>query len=135
MSERSHTLLKEAFARDAQAMVLCGYFAEIARIEGFSALAGTLQDLAELLRVETGGHLDFLVQTGDPLGGGTVGTSADNGAAVRAWLEAAGGSLPEMALTARAEGVLDLASWFDTLLRARTEQLERLQRALASEVA
>jgi hypothetical protein len=93
-----------------------------------------LGELAELLRVDAGGHLDFLMRAGDPMSGAPVGGSVDNlGALVQSWQEAAQHALPEMARTARAEGQLDLASWFDSVRWARAEQLERLQKRLGEQ--
>jgi len=115
-------------------MVLCATMAEIARIEGLSSQAAMLQDLSELLMVDVGGHLDFLMQAGDPLSGAPVGGTTDNLRALLAtWTESATHSLPERAHTARGEGLLDLASWFDSLRHARQGQLQRLRQAVGEE--
>lgn len=128
--------MQKAFARDAQASVLCAYFADIARIEGLTQLAQMLVELSELLRVDAGGHLDFLMRAGDPMSGAPVGGSTDNLAAlVQSWSEVAEHTLPEMARTARAEGLLDLASWCDSVRWARAEQLGRLRAALDAPAA
>lgn len=90
-----------------------------------------LEDLGELLRMDAGGHLDFLMRAGEPLTGAPVGGSTENlQALVQGWTEAAEHGLPEMARTARGEGLLDLASWFDSLRWARADQLGRLRAAL-----
>lgn len=123
--------MRKAFARDAQASVLCAYFADIARIEGLTRLAQMLTELSELLRVDAGGHLDFLMRAGDPMSGAPVGGTTDNlQALTQSWAEVAEHTLPEMARTARAEGLLDLASWCDSVRWARAEQLGQLRAAL-----
>ena len=61
----THAHLRDAFALDARAASLYGYFARIAEIEGYPEVATTLRELAEQKSMFADGHLDFLVGTDD----------------------------------------------------------------------
>lgn len=120
--------LEAAFAQDAQAIQLFGYFAKIARIEGFSDAARTWEELAESQQQYTHGHLDFLKRVGEPLSRHRMGETSQNlvaGIAIEQ-LDAAA-RLEEMAKTAHAEGFPDIASWFESLSDAKRARVARLQ--------
>lgn len=126
---RTWESLREAYARDAQAARLWSVFARVAEIEGLPEAAATLRALAELQAVEADGHLDLLARAGEPLLGGPTGDTAEN-------LRAAGAALADhayagMAVTARAEGFPDIASWFETLALARAAHASAAAAALA----
>ena len=63
----THAHLRDAFAMDARAASLYGYFARIAEIEGYPEVATTLRELAEQKAMFADGHLDFLKKAGEPL--------------------------------------------------------------------
>ncbi len=125
---RTQTNLEEAFSQDAQAIQLFGYFAKIARIEGFADAARTWDELAESQHQFTHGHLDFLKRVGEPLARQRMGETQQNlvaGIAIEQ-LDAAS-RLEEMARTAHAEGFPDIASWFESLSDAKRARIARLQ--------
>ena len=129
---RTHENLRAAFATDAQAFRLWESFGRIAEIEGFPEVARTFRELAESQNMYADGHLDFLMRAGDPLSGSPLGETAQNlQAALAAQRQDAEDSLPDMARTARAEGFMDIASWFDTIGRSRAAHAARLGAALA----
>jgi rubrerythrin len=130
---RTHENLRAAFAVDAQAVRMWEYFGRIAEIEGFPEVARTFRELAESQGVYAHGHLDFLMRAGEPLTGLPLGETAQNlRAAIAAEHHDAKDALPDMARTARAEGFMDIASWFDTIGRSREAHATRLETALAA---
>jgi rubrerythrin len=130
---RTHENLRAAFAMDAQAVRMWEYFGRVAEIEGFPEVARTFRELAESQAVDAHGHLDFLMRAGEPIVGLPLGESAENlRAAVAVHTHASADLYPDMARTARAEGFMDIASWFDTMVRARQHHAARLGAAATS---
>jgi len=125
--------LKAAFAREAQANRRYLYFAQQADIEGFNDIAAVFRSTAD---GETGhalGHLDYLSETGDPLTGREIGdTRANLSAAIAGETHEFSEMYVEMARTARAEGLTEIADWFDTLAKAEKSHAGRFQKALDS---
>ncbi len=130
---RTHENLRAAFAVDSQAVRMWEYFGRIAEIEGFPEVARTFRELAESQAVNAHGHLDFLMRAGEPIVGLPLGETAQNvRAAVAVQQHDAAEVLPDMARTARAEGFMDIASWFDTMILSRRHHEARLTSALAA---
>lgn len=127
----THANLKAAYGDDARSSQLYLYFARIARIEGYPEVARLLLDLAESETFYAHGHLDFLKRAGDPVTGLAVGETASNlRAALAAEAAVTADPLDDMARTAHAEGFPDIASWFESLGRARRAHAGRLREAL-----
>jgi rubrerythrin len=129
---RTHENLRAAFAVDAQAVEMWAYFGRIAEVEGYPDVARTFREIADAQAVVAGGHLDFLMRAADPIAGRPLGDTAQNVAAALAAQRADGEGIPDMARTARAEGFMDIASWFDTVARTRAHHGGRLDAALVS---
>ncbi len=129
---RTHENLRSAFAVDTQAVEMWGYFARIAEIEGYPEVARTFREIAEAQQVVAAGHLDFLMRAAEPIAGMPLGDTAQNVRAALAAQKADGEGIPDMARTARAEGFMDIASWFDTVARTRGHHAGRLEVALAA---
>lgn len=128
---RTEANLKTAFARESQASRRCLYFARRADIEGHADVAGLLRDLAEGESGHAFGHLEILEELGDPVTGAALGDTATNlRAAIAAEIEEQNDLYPGFAATARSEGLVDVAEWFDTLARAEAAHVARLSRAL-----
>ncbi|HCH61404.1 MAG: rubrerythrin [Deltaproteobacteria bacterium] len=126
----THAHLRDAFALDARAASLYGYFARIAEIEGYPEVASTLRELAEQKAMFADGHLDFLKKAGEPLTGRSIGETVRNiEAAVLIEAQDAADRLPAHARTAHAEGFPDIASWFESVALARHHHHARLQSA------
>lgn len=123
--------LKAAFAGESQANRRYLYFARKADIEGYPDIAGVFRDTAE---VETGhafGHLDFLAQVGDPATELPIGDSEKNlKAAVAGETYEYTQMYPGFAKTAREEGFVEIAEWFETLAKAEKSHAGRFQKAL-----
>ena len=124
--------LKEAFAAESQAAWRHRYFAIIAEFEGHSAAAEALGSAAESDALHAHGTLDFLRQAGDPSTDMPLGETEDNlAAAVAAEARLAGTVYPALAAQAQAEGLADIADWFETLAKAHRRHAAVLQALLS----
>ena len=128
---KSHQNLKEAFAREAQANRRYLYFARIADIEGYPDIGGLFRDTSEAETGHAFGHLDFLKEVGDPCTGVPIGSTEKN---LRSAIEGETYEYTEMypgfAKTARDEGLLELAEWFETLAKAEKSHAGRFNKGL-----
>ena len=128
---KSHRNLKEAFAGEAQANRRYLYFARIADIEGYPDIGGLFRDTSEAETGHAFGHLDFLKEVGDPCTGVPIGSTEKN---LRSAIEGETYEYTEMypgfAKTARDEGFLELAEWFETLAKAEKSHAGRFNKGL-----
>jgi rubrerythrin len=123
--------LKEAFAGEAQANRRYVYFARVADIEGFPDMAGLFKDTADAETGHAFGHLDFLKEIGDPVTGAPIGKTEKNlKSAVEGETYEYTQMYPGMAKTAREEGYLELAEWFETLAKAEKSHAGRFTKGL-----
>lgn len=129
---RTHENLRAAFAVDSQAVQMWAYFGRIAEIEGYPEVAKVFRELAESQAVVAAGHLDFLMRAGEPIAGLALGETQQNVTAALAAQKLDGDGVPDMARSARAEGFMDIASWFDTVGLTRAHHAGRLDAALAA---
>jgi rubrerythrin len=123
------TQLREAFAREAESVLRCLFFARRADVEGRADIAAVLRSIADGEISQAFGHLEFLEEAGDSLAGG--GDAAGDLAAV---IDSEGQAVQrytELAAGARAAGLTDAAEWFDTLVDAESVHLGVLRRAIA----
>jgi rubrerythrin len=121
--------LREAFAREAESVLRCLFYARRADVEGRADIAATLRSVAEGEISQAFGHLEFLEETGDPLAGG--GDAAGDLAAVIEAEDRAVERYGELAASARKAGLAEAADWFDSLVAAETVHLGVLRRAAA----
>ncbi len=129
----THENLKRAFAGEAQANRRYIYFARQADVEGFPEIAGLFRDTAEGETGHAAGHLDWLKPAGDPSTGLPIGTTVRNlEAAIAGETEEYTKTYPEMARTARAEGFLEIAEWFEALAMAEQNHASRFAKGLKS---
>jgi rubrerythrin len=123
--------LLEAFAREAQNNRRFLYFARRADVEGHADVARLFRDVAEGETGHAFGHLEFLEETGDPMSGTLL---SDVAATLRSAIESETHDqaqlYPSFAATAREEGMVEVAEWFELLVRAETAHLSALTRAL-----
>ena len=128
---KSYQNLKEAFAGEAQANRRYLYFARIADIEGYPDIGGLFRDTSEAETGHAFGHLDFLKEVGDPCTGVPIGSTEKN---LRSAIEGETYEYTEMypgfAKTARDEGLLELAEWFETLAKAEKSHAGRFNKGL-----
>jgi rubrerythrin len=128
---KSHQNLKEAFAGESQANRRYLYFARIADIEGYPDIGGLFRDTSEAETGHAFGHLDFLKEVGDPCTGAPIGSTEKN---LKSAIEGETYEYTEMypgfAKTARDEGFLELAEWFETLAKAEKSHAGRFNKGL-----
>lgn len=128
---KSHQNLKEAFAGESQANRRYLYFARIADIEGYPDIGGLFRDTSEAETGHAFGHLDFLKEVGDPCTGVPIGSTKKN---LKSAIEGETYEYTEMypgfAKTARDEGFLELAEWFETLAKAEKSHAGRFNKGL-----
>lgn len=123
--------LKNAFSRESQANRRYLYFAQKADIEGYNDVAAILRSTAEGETGHAHGHLEFLEEVGDPATGEPIGgTKMNLKAAIAGEIQEYTDLYPQMAKTAREEGLDEIADWFETLAKAEKSHAGRLQKAL-----
>ena len=128
---RTHESLKHAFAAESQANRRYLYFARVADIEGYPEVGGLFRDTSEAETGHAFGHMDFLRSVGDPITDIPFGNTRDN-------LRSAAESetyeytqmYPGMAKTARDEGFVEVAQWFETLAKAERSHAGRFTKGL-----
>jgi rubrerythrin len=119
--------LRTAFAAEAMAAQRLTYFARIADIEGHPEIAVLFDEMAESIACAAHGHVDWLE---DP-----VGTERNLSAALASEHREAAELYPALAEAARADGLDEVASWFETLRALKAAHVDRLERALEDLVA
>ena len=130
-STKTHENLKHAFAAESQANRRYLYFARVADIEGYPEVGGLFRDTSEAETGHAFGHMDFLRSVGDPVTDIPFGNTRDN-------LKSAAESetyeytqmYPGMAKTARDEGFVEVAQWFETLAKAERSHAGRFTKGL-----
>ena len=123
--------LKHAFACESQANRRYLYFARRADIEGYPDIGGLFRDTSEAETGHAFGHLDFLKEVGDPATGKPIGDTAKNlEAAVAGETYEYTEMYPGFAKTARDEGFVEIAEWFETLARAEKSHASRFTKGL-----
>ena len=123
--------LKAAFAGESQANRRYLYFAKVADIEGYPAIASNFRETAEGETGHAHGHLDYIKKVGDPATGLPIGETAENlKASVAGETHEYTDMYPGMAKTAREEGFEDIADWFETLAKAEKSHAGRFQKLL-----
>lgn len=129
---RTEANLRSAFALEAQASRRFLFFAQQADVEGYPEVASLFRAVAE---GETGhalGHLDFLLDVGDPATGCPIGDTEGNLASAEAGERAEATELyPDYAKVARDEGFAEIADWLEGLAAAEGQYAERFGSALA----
>ena len=129
----THENLRAAFAAEAQDAHRCLYFAGIAEIEGWSDVSALLREVAESGTCAAHGQLDLLERVGDPVTGLPIGDTERNlAAAAAAASHEATALYPSFAAAARADGLPDVASWFENLARQKASHVRRLEEARAA---
>jgi rubrerythrin len=128
---KTHQNLKDAFAGESQANRRYLYFAKVADVEGHPDIAGLFRDTAEGETGHAHGHLDWLKQVGDPATGEPIGpTNLNLKAAIAGETYEYTEMYPGFAKTARDEGFVEVAEWFETLARAERSHAGRFKKGL-----
>jgi rubrerythrin len=130
---QTHDNLRRAFASESEANRRYVYFARQADVEGYPEIAGLFRDTAEGETGHANGFMDFLKRLGDPVTDLPIGNTAANlAAAIAGETQEYGDQYPGMAATARAEGFVDIAEWFETLAKAEKNHAARFTQGLKS---
>jgi rubrerythrin len=130
---RTHQNLKDAFAGESMANRRYLYFAKVADIEGHPEVAGNFRDTADGETGHAHGHLDYLKRVGDPATDKPFGdTTANLQSAIHGETHEYTDMYPGMAKTAREEGFVEIADWFETLAKAEKSHAGRFSKLLQS---
>jgi rubrerythrin len=130
---QTETNLLRAFVRESQANVRYAYFAQKADIEGYPGAATLFKNIAAS---ETGyalGHLEYLatIGSGDPVTGLAIGDTEENfRSAIASETYEHSEMYPLFAQVAREENLIEIADWFDSLVRAQQTHAERFLQGL-----
>src|SRR3989304_10372359 len=109
------SILKDAFAGESMANRRYLYLAKVADIEGYPEVAGNFRDTADGETGHAHGHLDYLKSVGDPATDLPFGDTVKNlKSAVHGETHENTDMYPGMAKTARQEGFVGIADWFET---------------------
>ena len=128
---KTHENLKYAFAGESQANRRYLYFAKIADVEGYPDVAGNFRETAEGETGHAHGHMDYLKSVGDPATDLPFGNTEDNlKSAVAGETHEYTDMYPGFAKTAREEGFIEVADWFETLAKAEKSHAGRFQKFL-----
>ena len=128
---KTHENLKAAFAGESQANRRYLFFARKAEDEGHTAVKELFEDTAQSETGHAFGHIEWLVQAGDPATDEPIGTTEQNLASALAGETYEFTAMyPGFAKTAREEGFDEIADWFETLARAEKTHAGRYQKAL-----
>lgn len=123
--------LRAAFAREAESSRRFLYFAQQADVEGEPVAAALFRAAAEGESGHALGHLDFLLDVGDPATGLPMGSTEENLASAAAGEQAEAADMyPKMAKTARDEGFGEIADWLESLAEAEQQYADRFTAAL-----
>jgi rubrerythrin len=130
---KTNTNLKAAFAGESQANRRYVWMASVAEKEGLQEVANLFKHSAD---GETGHalkHLMFLAElAGDPATGMSLGDTTTNlKSAVAGETYEYTDMYPDFARTAREEGYVEIAAWFETLAKVERFHAGRFQDALA----
>lgn len=128
---KTHDNLKYAFAGESQANRRYLYFAKVADVEGYPDVAGNFRETAEGETGHAHGHMDYLKSVGDPATDLPFGNTFDNlKSAVAGETHEYTDMYPGFAKTARDEGFVEIADWFETLAKAEKSHAGRFQKFL-----
>jgi rubrerythrin len=105
-------------------------FAAASKAEGDEQAAVILHDLAQRRAGHAEEHLRMLDGLADTLTGRSAGDVRDNLCAAIASERERGALYAGMVRTARDEGFIEIADWFELLAKAKRSHVQRLQRAL-----
>src|SRR5436190_11616782 len=123
---KTHQNLKDAFAGESMANRRYLYFAKVADVEGYPEIAGNFREKAEGETGHAHGHLDYLKAVGESATDLPIGDTVKNlKAAVASKTHEYTDMYPGFAKTAREEGFVEIADWFETLAKAEKSHAGR----------
>jgi rubrerythrin len=130
---KTHENLKDAFAGESQANSRYLWFAQKADVDGFPEIAAVFRSIADSETGHAFGTLEYLAEIGDPTSGEPIGDTNDNvKSSIMSETYEYTEKYPSFAKTARDEGFVEIADWFESLARAEQSHVLRLTDALKS---
>lgn len=127
-SSLTRAQLKEAFFEESALAARYSYFAVMAEFEGKAELSQRFRDYAESSKQNAHGILDFLRVEKDPASDVPLpNTLAALDSVLQTEIQQGTELYGVRAKVAREEGYTDIASWFDTLEKLKTEHTKKLQ--------
>lgn len=130
---RTFENVRKAFAEETALVFRYLYYATLAEFEGMEKHAALFKAIAEGGTQNVQGCFDFLKLGRDPDSGIAVGgTFKNTESLLQSETRQHNSTYPEMARMAREEGLTDIASWFETLEKAKRAHVQKL-RALPRE--
>ncbi len=122
--------LRTALAMESEASRRYAYFAQQADVDGHPEVAALFRSVADGETGHAFGHLDFLIDCADPVGGAPLGSTEENLAAAEAGERRESQELyPAFAEVARREGFGEIADWLESLAGAEGHYAERFAKA------
>ncbi len=129
VKSRTFENLRAAFAEEAALAYRYLYFSVLADFEGLDRHSALFKEIAEGGEDFVQGCFDFLKLARDPDSGLAVGGTLKNmESLLQIEARQQGRTYPEMAQAARMEGFPDIASWFDTLEKAKRAHVQKLRK-------
>jgi len=130
---KTHENLKDAFAGESQANSRYLWFAQKADVDGFPEIAAVFRSIADSETGHAFGILEYLAEIGDPTSDEPIGDTEDNvKSSILIETYEYTKKYPVFAKTARDEGFVEIADWFESLARAEQNHALRLTDALKS---
>lgn len=127
-NSRTFKNVRLAFADEAELVLRYLYCATLAEFEGLEKHAALFREIAEGGTCNAHGCLDFLKLAQAPDSEISFGGTLRNlESLVQSETRQHEQTYPEMAKAAREEGLPDIASWFDTLEKAKRAHVRRLK--------
>ena len=130
---KTHENLKEAFAGESQANRRYLWFAQKADVEGYPDVAGLFKNVADGETGHAHGHLEYLAEVGDPASGEPIGDTEQNlKSSIASETYEYTQMYPSFAKTAREEGFIEIADWFENIARTEKSHAGRFAEGLRS---
>lgn len=121
--------LRRAYLEEAALAFRAHYYATLAEYEGLEKEAALFRQIGDSGSTTVPGFLDFLKRVTDPETGLSIGGTLKNiEALLQHTVKQQDRDYPEMARIAREEGFPDIASWFETLGKAKRSQAGKLKK-------
>ncbi|MFI5348820.1 MAG: rubrerythrin family protein [Elusimicrobiota bacterium] len=125
---RTFENVRKVFAEEAALVFRYLYYATLAEFDGMEKHAALFKEIAEGGTANVHGCFDFLKLVRDPDSEIAVGGTFKNlESLVQSETKQFNQTYPEMAKTAREEGLTDIASWFETLEKAKRAHVQKLR--------
>ena len=125
---RTFENLRKAFVEEAALAFRYLYYATLAEFEGMEKHSVLFKEIADGGTTHVHGCFDFLKLVRDPDSEIAVGGTFKNlESLVQSETKQHNETYPEMAKTAREEGLTDIASWFETLEKAKRAHVQKLR--------